>query len=363
MDNKKLFRWILIIFNAIMLSIIIHIISNFNLYKGKIAEVRKTYITHDILGWRYCVKWPNNEFNNNGFRGRKYIYDKDDFVIIILGDSQAESICTDFEHIAENCLEKSINHKKVKVFSIGAGGYGNDQELIALQEYFDKGFRADLVLLWFTPTNDSWNNTFPHHVRGETKPTFILKDGIVSDNPQYFADEEDFAKKYLPAPYMGKSFNPEKNYKKIIQKNNFDNYTTEKTHTQIALSPASPRATYGYELTNKLIKRIEHLCYQHLTNFVPFYIILPGNQKQFFDISGVDEDGEYFDEVSGKSFIISTETYNKNIKTCLEGFDYIEIKLTGEKVHPDNDMHLNNEGNTEAMSRLAAILSEKKIVE
>lgn len=47
-----------------------------------------------------------------------------------------------------------------------------------LKKYFKK-YRADLIVLWFTPENDVWNNMFPTTwpQRGSPKPTFWLKDG------------------------------------------------------------------------------------------------------------------------------------------------------------------------------------------
>ena len=64
------------------------------------------------------------------------------------------------------------------MFSVGAGGYGQDQELLALREYYSK-YRANLVLLWQTPGNDIWNNIFPTHwpTNANPKPTFWLEDG------------------------------------------------------------------------------------------------------------------------------------------------------------------------------------------
>ena len=67
---------------------------------------------------------------------------------------------------------------RYKVFSLGSLGYGNDQELLALQEYF-REFRADKVVLWQTFNNDVWNNMFHTNMPkdGNMKPTFLLIKG------------------------------------------------------------------------------------------------------------------------------------------------------------------------------------------
>lgn len=103
-------------------------------------------------------------------------------MIILLGDSQAEAkFCCAYKWMPERRLEHYLNshhNKKVKVFTLAAAGYGQDQQLLVLKEYFQR-YRANLVVLWQTPQNDVWNNMFPTHwpKNGTPKPTFVLKNG------------------------------------------------------------------------------------------------------------------------------------------------------------------------------------------
>ena len=86
-----------------------------------------------------------------------------------------------FEWMPERRLQHYLSDKvrkgsgKVNVFTIGTEGYGQDQQLLVLQEFY-RSHRADMVVLWQTPDNDVWNNMFPTHwpANGWPKPTFRL---------------------------------------------------------------------------------------------------------------------------------------------------------------------------------------------
>jgi hypothetical protein len=129
--------------------------------------------------------YRDEEENQLGFRGRTIRYDDDTKVVLLVGDSQVEAASLPFDELPEVLLEQAVKTstvKKVAVFSVGAAGWSQDQQLLALREYFRK-FRADIVLLWHTPGNDFWENTFPDRSTASTKrgaghlkPAFLLKD-------------------------------------------------------------------------------------------------------------------------------------------------------------------------------------------
>jgi hypothetical protein len=135
------------------------------------------------LGVRGPRFWSEHEANQLGFRGRKIEYSDEDYVVLLVGDSQVEAPAAFFDELPEIILErylKTMTQKQVRVFSIGAAGWSQDQELLALREYFHL-FRANLVLLWHTPINDFWENSFPDRLpasvqygAGHLKPTFLL---------------------------------------------------------------------------------------------------------------------------------------------------------------------------------------------
>ena len=117
-----------------------------------------------ISGWLNCNNKNTGECNQLGFRGREIVYSDDDFVVVLLGDSEVYAPKIPFEQRPENRLEYHLKkyNDKVKVFSIADMGYGQDQQYLALKEYF-KSYRADLVLLMFTARNDVEDNIFPIH--------------------------------------------------------------------------------------------------------------------------------------------------------------------------------------------------------
>jgi len=131
-----------------------------------------------ISGWKTSDINPELselERNQLGFRGQQIEYADNDFVVVLLGDSQVEAMACGYEWMPERRLQNYLNSsgRKVRVFTVGASGYGQDQELLALREYYQK-FRANLVILWETPINDLWNNQFPTTTDGHAKPTFWL---------------------------------------------------------------------------------------------------------------------------------------------------------------------------------------------
>jgi len=137
-------------------------------------------------GWndsprRSLANWKDDEPNQLGSRGQNIEYSDIDYVVLLVGDSQVEAATSPPNKMPEKLLQNYLSRKldnPVKVFSIGASGWGQDQQLLALKEFY-KVFRADLVLLWTTPKNDFWENAFPDRniskIAGHLKPTYFLK--------------------------------------------------------------------------------------------------------------------------------------------------------------------------------------------
>jgi hypothetical protein len=123
----------------------------------------------------------DSEANQFGYRGQPIHYDKDDYVVVLLGDSQVESASEPVEKMPERLLEAELGARmgrKVKAFSLAASGWGQDQQLQALERYL-QSYRADLVLVWSTPGNDFWEDTFvdrsPLVMAGPIKPTYRIE--------------------------------------------------------------------------------------------------------------------------------------------------------------------------------------------
>ncbi|MDR4483458.1 MAG: hypothetical protein R3B95_09565 [Nitrospirales bacterium] len=123
-------------------------------------------------GWensagRKLSKYNALTTNQFGFRGQTIDYHPDDYVVLLVGDSQVEAYAGRPEHMPEQFLQELLAsqlHKPVKVFSLASSGWGQDQQLLAIQAYF-RDYRADLVLLWATPGNDFGKMHFQIEVR------------------------------------------------------------------------------------------------------------------------------------------------------------------------------------------------------
>ena len=70
--------------------------------------------------------------------GRKYNYTDDDYVILLVGDSQVAAKACSFDWLPENRLEYHLiqakQNRNIRVFSLGTEGYGQDQQLLMLQK-------------------------------------------------------------------------------------------------------------------------------------------------------------------------------------------------------------------------------------
>lgn len=69
-------------------------------------------------GWRgFAKSWETNQL---GYRGRPIEYSNQDYVVLLLGDSQVEALQCAFAYMPESRLEYYLNSKgkRVKVFSV-----------------------------------------------------------------------------------------------------------------------------------------------------------------------------------------------------------------------------------------------------
>jgi hypothetical protein len=154
-------------------------------------RVTRRFYAPVAYGWRWAGSPLRNELapdaadatNELGLRGRSIAYGDDDAVVVLVGDSQVEAATLPLDQMPEVLLERSLEEasgRTVRVVSIGASGWGQDQQLVALREYLAR-WRADAVVVWATPSNDFFENTFAdrstNDSAGPVKPTFLLRDG------------------------------------------------------------------------------------------------------------------------------------------------------------------------------------------
>lgn len=168
-----------------------------------IAEVTLCFLSDRLnlnWGWRWdespyrsAENISDHRVNQLGLRGREISYTDDDIVILLVGDSYVEAGTQRFEDMPEFILEQALQEqygsKNIRVFSVASAGWGQDQQLLWLKQYF-KNYRADLVVAWLTPVNDFWENTFVERSVstsfGRLKPSFRLVGGYLEGPKQSY---------------------------------------------------------------------------------------------------------------------------------------------------------------------------------
>lgn len=336
-----------------------------------------------ISGWNDC-KRPN-ECNYLGFRGAEITYSPDDYVVVLLGDSLAAAWYLPFEQMPERRLEQYLKQykKNVKVVTIGTHGYGQDQQLLALKEYYKK-HRADLVLLFLSIRTDIEDNIFPESGNNHTiKPTFWIENGELRGPTEgwlepvgtqmklsllwksYFGKSlgetrlEMWKKKILPPPYQpmthyqGKADttwndlwkqNPREVYKDI-------EYEREVFANQ--LTPRSKMRDYGIDLSRRLFTKIRELVEIKKGHFIIF------KEERPWEIQYTDS--ERVNYMNGKYYKLSMRQYHDTLKKLLDGFEHYRIPLDLDSYTVSaEDTHLNQKAIDKLMNKLALIISGKE---
>jgi hypothetical protein len=333
-----------------------------------------------VVGWASGRSAEQNQF---GFRGHRF--DASASVrIVLLGDSQVEAAGTDFGDMPEVTLRRAVAEEaggNVGVVSIEAGGWGQDQELLALQADFG-AIRPSAVVLWFTEGNDLWNNTFPTNFPrdGQPKPTFWLEGaelkgpntpwletyrprGLyipqairrVRGIPNYPTDEE--WERHLPPPYVAAT--PPQgtpSLRQVLADQHGipvdrvpyfedENFETEKTHYSVYLVPESPRLKYAAALTRALLLRIRSLCE---ANGAKFFVLI----TERWGTSGIPDTPTMF-EVKGKGYTLSSTSASRVIDRVLDGLPTIRVSgIPRDAVISKTDAHWSAEGNKYVMEQL-----------
>jgi hypothetical protein len=356
-----------------------------------------------VSGWRAVYAAPA-EINQLGYRGQKIEYGEQDFVILLVGDSQIEARACAFDAMPERRLEAHLIEARatsdagtrddsargegargrVRVFTVGASAYGQDQELLAVREYFAK-YRADLVVLWETSINDLWNNVFPTSfpADGTSKPTFWLEgDALrgpseligqpITETPRlkltltlrknfHWSRDRTWERRYPPpyAPVTDAHGEPVKDdwqqwYDANQRGMRDENPANEKSHLTIFLTPRSPRTTYGLDLMRALILEMQRESATHGARFVAFATDNPRSEE------GMHSEGLH--RLNGKLYRTSRAQYRDNLAYFNRGFDFLTIPVRlADWMASANDPHLNQQATDQVINdfakRLGGLLS------
>jgi hypothetical protein len=336
-----------------------------------------------IAGWK-AEGHPPSDLNQFGFRGNKLDPQPDEFVVALVGDSFVECVSSPIDFIPERLLEDELNKQGLpaRVISLGARGYGQDQQLLAVQDFFEAS-RADMVVVWVIPDNDVWNNMFRTHYGGRPpKPTFRLEGGqLVPPSWEWMKRTEPAGlgwavrrylsppdydgewEHHLPEPYKALDAspipNPDRSWQKRWDENpgfQLEEYDQDRHHDVLHLEPRSKRLDYGVKLTVRLLQEIQSLCRQNKADFAVLF-------------TGIWE-GEVYDrpvddltwhELNGRFYGYSSVRYWANLRELYESFPLFVVPCTVDDWQvSETDLHFNKAANRQLMSDLAKKIIEQK---
>ncbi len=352
------------------------------------------------VGWRWDQSPYRNQndprVNQLGLRGSPIEYSENDFVVVLLGDSQVEAGTQPAEKLPETLLRQALQdksgHNNVKVFSIASAGWGNDQQLVWLKKYFEN-HRADLVVNWLTPVNDYWENTFIDRSvaieAGRLKPTYridtfntlesvlpvsldwklmnlvVLAAGRALRGDKYTLEEyyANAWQKKLPSTSAMQSAKADCPSNEIAQKTLIESYvrgsrsytllTDEdvphgRSHFSPFLKHSSPRDDYAIQVTHRLIEELASTARKHGAQFFMYHTYRHDLDGAFREIKCVrTPDGRHF-PFDGSDWLrfLKASPLAPQLLTS-------NISSTHALTVGPNDWHFNEEGNRKAMSELA----------
>ena len=349
-----------------------------------------------VAGW-----WRESPEDRNQLlaRGRPIEYDDNDFVILILGDSQAQGFNLSFDKMPSLLLERELHrlgYMSVRVFSLAVVGHGQDQQLLMLEKYFeDHEFRADLVLMWESPSNDIWNNLFPNawEQGSQPKPTFALVEGkligpsmemgqpiepilssvklfallqtVFAAGPTLATSDAAWSERYLPPPYAPVEPRPELEPVMLWQSlynrgwgfMSLEQFGTDKSNYAIGFVPVSPRIRYAIELMNALLHRTKELVESRGGTFLAFRS--KTRTSRLFGQEMHLEPRPYV--IHDKLFRFSFKQEWDNIDEINEGIEYYDVdcEIDDWRLTPE-DWHLNEAAVGDVVKKLASLLAEKE---
>jgi hypothetical protein len=228
------------------------------------------------VGWG-PEKSQNNRFLCDFNHSKK---DSDQFRILTVGDSMLA--CNPksgipFKETIPGVLG-GILGEKYELYNLAAGGWGTDQELIAYQNYNPEKF--DLVLLFFTPANDLYNNSTNKAIgQNLNKPYFSVKDDVLVLN-SLVSNELNVFQKLFTSTEIGKRYllMIGKGVEDVFNFPAFDNKSATKyeherfSHIAANFKPMLPRYKDSWEITKKIILKFKNEAERNQSKFAIIYL-------------------------------------------------------------------------------------------
>jgi hypothetical protein len=228
-------------------------------------------------GWRATSEaGPVNQY---GWRGQPRPRRRPaDFVVVMTGGAAVECVACPPDETLDLILERALRryNQDVRVITLGSRGYSQDQEYLALTEFFGRE-HADLVVTWASIADDVPNNTFrsgqPLPGDNILKPTFAWRDDDVRGpteaigEPIYhsklstlvrplFIDVERNWTILLPRPDPGAA-EPRPG---IVARSHVEEpLEQQRTSWSIWFTPRPARVQYGIDLTRGLLRHMREI--------------------------------------------------------------------------------------------------------
>ena len=329
--------------------------------------------TTTIIGWNGTSSALIDSLNQLGFRGKTFQprKNKSTKIILFVGDSHVESNSLPFYYMMENLVQQKLQQKdsvhQYQCYTIGAGGFGQDQEFLALKEYFKK-YEADNVIMWLTPENDIWNNIFPTHwpVNANPKPTYWIENNkLKGPNFEWLEEYPSPGKPVwkqptsaltkldtkweskLPAPYKAV---PKAKFKGSIVKTPAiganEAIEIEKSHYAVFLEPQSDLMKYGIQLTRFLLDSMLQIVTSHNADFNIFAALND-------EVSSMP-DTSFSVEAKGLVYKLNKNAFFKNLDQITTGFNFhlFQLSTRWKQISRQDNHHFNHEAQQEIADKI-----------
>jgi hypothetical protein len=314
-----------------------------------------------ISGWR--VTGAEGPINPLGWRGRPWQRHPNDFVVVMTGAGDVECLRCPSGETMDLILERALRqyNPNARVVTLGAGGYGQDQEYLALHDYFAQE-RADLVIAWTSIAEDVPANTFrtgqPRPGQTMLKPTFALRLKEIFGPtetigtpfyhskfatlmwPLFFNAEQRWNQELPPADPGAPTPPPG------VEERTGEPLEEQRSAWSIWMTPRPARVKYGIDLTRTLLLRIRDLSVLHGARFMVLRTLSPASEHP---------NGPIALEHSGHWFRADPAARDAAIAEITQGFDPIELPR-------DDDPAPSPATERRIMARLAEALNQRNLL-
>jgi hypothetical protein len=309
---------------------------------------------------------PVMPVNQYGWRGRPNQQHRyDDFVVVLTGGAEVECLACPPDETMDVILERALRryNPNARVVTLGSTGYGQDQQFLALHEYFARE-HADLVIDWAFPAHDVPANTFRsgagqpgklvlkptfaylnNNLRGPTEPigwpiyttklSTLLRPLLIDIDRNWTI--------LLPKPDPGASAPPPD----VQPREHVDEaLEQQRGDWSIWLTPRPARVSYGIDLTRALFAHMRALSRLRGARFVVLMTPSPAEAQTETPVAL---------EHAGHWFVADPATRDAAIAQLTEGYSPITLP-------PDGGRDGSPEAERRIMARLAEVLNQRDLL-